>query len=111
MYRSALLLFLAFALAGCAGNSLACSLGLGHDDCTPGTLGAQEQREADAKAAATEAANAAQDQATCRSYGLQPDTPPYEQCLTRLADQRTYTENSERSGVAGRLLGRSPMSN
>ena len=111
VYRSAPLLLLAFVLAGCAGNSLACSLGLRHDDCAPGTLGGQQQQEADAKAAASDAAAAAQDEATCRSYGLQPNTPKYEQCLTRLADQRTYTENSERAGVAGRLMGRSPMSN
>jgi hypothetical protein len=112
VHRSAPLLLLVFVLTGCAGNSLACSLGMGHDDCSPGMLGNQEQRDVEAKAAATEAANAGQDDATCRSYGLQPNTPPYAQCLTRLEDQRAAAESSDRSGVAGRLLGRSnPMSN
>lgn len=111
VHRSAPLLFLAFLLAGCAGNSLTCSMGISHDDCSPGTLGNQEQQQANAKAAATEAANAAQDDATCRSHGLQPNTPAYAKCLTQLEDQRTNAEDSERSGIASRLQGRSPMSN
>jgi hypothetical protein len=111
VHRSAPLFFVALLLAGCAGNSLSCSMGISHDDCSPGTLGNQQQQQADAKAAATQAANAAQDDATCRSYGLQPNTPAYSKCLTKLEDQRTNTEDSERAGVAGRLLGQSPMSN
>jgi hypothetical protein len=86
-------------------------MGFSSDDCAPGTVGYQQQQEAQAKQAATDAANAAQDDAECRSYGLQADTPKYEQCRTRLADQRTYSEQTERAGVANRLLGRSPMSN
>jgi hypothetical protein len=110
MYRLALLALLALVLAGCA-NSVGCSMGFSSPDCAPGTLGYQEQQQAQAKSAATDAANAAQDDAHCRAQGLQPNTPAYEQCLSKLADQRTYEDEAERSGVAGRLLGRSPMNN
>jgi len=110
MYRSALPILLALVLGGCA-NSLGCSMGFSSGDCAPGTLGYQQQQEAQAKQAATDAANAAQDDAQCRAQGLQPNTPPYERCRDKLADQRTYADQSERAGVAGRLLGRSPMNN
>jgi hypothetical protein len=103
VYRLAMLLLMGLGLAGCAGQSIGCSIGL--SDCAP------QQQETDAKAAAADAAAAAQDDAQCRAQGLQPDTPPYERCRTKLADQRAYTENSDRAAVAGRLLGRSPMNN
>lgn len=57
---------------------------------------------------ATDAENAAKDDVECRSYGFKPDTPSYVQCRTRLADQRNYETNTERSAVAGRLPGRLP---
>jgi hypothetical protein len=109
--RLATLLLMGFVLASCAGQSIGCSIGLSDDGCAPVGAGSGQQQEADAKAAAADAAAAAQDDAQCRSQGLQPDTPPYERCRTKLADQRTFTENSDRAAVAGRLLGRSPMNN
>jgi hypothetical protein len=109
--RWTILTLLALMLAGCASHSLGCSTGLSSQDCPPGSAGYQQQQQADAKATAAEAATAAQDDAECRSQGLQPDTPAYEKCRTRLADQRTYSQDSDRMGVAGRLLGRSPMAN
>lgn len=108
MYRLSPPVLLALTLAGCASSSLGCSMGFSSDDCAPGTVGYQQQQEAQAKQVATDAANAAQDDAECRSEGLQPDTPKYEQCRTKLADRRTYSEQTERAGVANRLLGR-PM--
>lgn len=107
MSRLAPVLVLAVVLAGCS-HSLDCALGTWHDDCAPGTRAYEEKQAADAKVAAIDAANAAKDDAECRSYGFKPDTPSYVQCRTRLADQRSYEENHDRSAVAGRLLGRFP---
>jgi hypothetical protein len=106
-----MLLSIGFVLAGCAGQSIGCSIGLSDDGCAPKLTDYQQQQEADAKAAAADAAAAAQDDAQCRAQGLQPDTPPYERCRAKLADQRAAAENSDRAAVAGRLLGRSPMNN
>jgi hypothetical protein len=88
VFRLALLLLLCFFLGGCA-----------------------DHQETPAQEAAAEAATAAQDDAQCRSLGLQPNTPPYYQCLNKLADQRAAAENNERAAIAARLQGRSPMSN
>jgi len=108
VYRVASLLLVTFALAGCANHSLDCSLGLWHDDCEPGSRAYALKQADDAKAKAIDAANDAKDDAECRSYGFKPDTPSYAQCRKRVADQRSYEETSDRSAVAGRLLGRMP---
>jgi hypothetical protein len=55
--------------------------------------------------AAAEAAAAAKDTAKCQAYGFQPDTPDFDKCLTKLADQRRQVENVDR---AARLEGRPP---
>jgi hypothetical protein len=52
---------------------------------------------------------AAQDDAKCQSYGLQPGTPEYDKCRAKLADQRTQAEFNDRAALAGRLQGRLPM--
>ena len=108
MQRVASLLVMAFALVACADHSLDCSLGRWHSDCEPGTRAYEQKKEVDAKQMAVDAENAAKDDAECRSYGFKPDTPSYVQCRTRLADQRNYETNTERSAVAGRLLGHLP---
>jgi hypothetical protein len=108
VHRVASLLVMTFVLVACANHSLDCSLGLWHDDCEPGTRAYEEKKQADAKQMAIDAENAAKDDAECRSYGFKPDTPSYVQCRTRLADQRNYETSTERSAVAGRLLGRLP---
>jgi hypothetical protein len=108
VYRVASLLLMAFVLAGCASHSLDCSLSIWHDDCAPGTHAYDQKQADDAQAKATDAANNAKDDADCRSYGFKPDTPSYYQCRKRIADQRSYEETSDRSAVAGRLLGRVP---
>jgi hypothetical protein len=109
VHRVVSLLFMAFVLAGCADHSLDCSLGLWHDDCAPGSRAYDQKLADDAKAKATDAANDAKDDAECRSYGFKPDTPSYFQCRKKVADQRSYEETSDRSAVAGRLLGRTPF--
>jgi hypothetical protein len=106
--RVASLLVMAFVLVACADHSLDCSFGRWHSDCEPGTRAYEQKKEVDAKQMAADAENGAKDDAECRSYGFKPDTPSYVQCRTRLADQRNYETNTERSAVAGRLLGHLP---
>ena len=48
------------------------------------------------------------DDAKCRSYGLQPGTPEFEKCLTKLADQRAQADYNERAALSGRLQNRPP---
>jgi hypothetical protein len=43
------------------------------------------------------------DDAKCRSYGLQPGTPEFEKCLTKLADLRAQQEYGERAALMQRL--------
>jgi len=74
-------------LAGCANNS------------------PQAQAQSQAQ---TEAQTAANDDAKCRSYGLQPATPAFEKCLTKLADLRAQAEQNDKAELAGRLLNRPP---
>jgi hypothetical protein len=69
-------------LAGCASK-------------TPEQL-AQEQAQAQAEGAAA-------DDAKCRSYGIQPGTPEFERCLTKLADLRAQREYSDRAAMMNRL--------
>lgn len=110
MYRLASGLMLALLLAGCAAeHSVECNMGIWNDDCGPGTRAYEQKQAADAKAAADQAAQAAQDAAQCRAQGLQPDTPPYIRCLDSLANQRAQADTQDRSGVAGRLQGKIPF--
>jgi len=48
----------------------------------------------------------ARDDAKCKSYGYQPGTLNYSDCQDKLTEMR---DQSDRSALAGRLLGRSPF--
>jgi hypothetical protein len=74
--------FVACCVAGCASK-------------TP-----EQQAQADAQA---QAQGAAADDAKCRSYGLQPGTPEFEKCLSKLADVRAQQDYSERAALMNRL--------
>lgn len=69
---------------------------------------ASAHQPTDTEAAAAEAANAANDAATCRSLGLQPDTPPYVRCVDRLADQRAQATQNSRENIARALKDQPP---
>lgn len=75
-------------LAGCAADALDCSMGIWHDDCAPDTLAYQQREEAQARSQAAAAAMAANDDAKCQSYGLQPGSEGYAQCRMNLDNQR-----------------------
>jgi entry exclusion lipoprotein TrbK len=51
----------------------------------------------------------AQDDAKCKSFGLQPGTPEYEKCRTKLADMHAQQETNDRAALAGRLQGKLPQ--
>jgi hypothetical protein len=92
-------------LTACS-HSLTCSMGASQEDCPPGTRGYELEQQAQAKAAAAEAANAAADDAKCKANKLQPDTPAYQRCRDGLENAREQAEASDKAALAGRLLGR-----
>ena len=55
------------------------------------------------EAAQKQAEGAAADDAKCRSYGIQPGTPEFEKCLTKLADLRAQREYDDRRAMMNRL--------
>jgi len=55
-----------------------------------------------------EAAALAADAAKCRAAGLAPNTPPYEQCLSKMADQRAGQDYVDRAGIMNRLQMKPP---
>jgi outer membrane PBP1 activator LpoA protein len=50
----------------------------------------------------------AEDDAKCRSYGLQPATTEYEKCRAKLADLRAQQEADSRARTVRGLQGRPP---
>jgi hypothetical protein len=74
--------------------------------CASKTPEQQAQAEAQAQA---QAEGAAADDAKCRSYGLQPNTPEFLRCIDKLADLRAQREYNDRAALMGRLQGRPPQ--
>ncbi|HZT24817.1 MAG TPA: hypothetical protein VFA57_03845 [Pseudolabrys sp.] len=64
------------------------------------------RRDANLAEAAQE--RAASDDAACRSSGLQPGTPAYEQCRTSLGDRHAQ-ENRRQQGLANQMLNAHPL--
>jgi hypothetical protein len=71
------------ALAGCANHPLDCAMGFYHSDCLPGTV-----------AYDTVHAQTENDDAICKSYGLQFGTPEYAQCRQNAANQRSANQRA-----------------
>ncbi len=74
-------------LSGCAVNSIDCALGAPHSDCAEGTAGHQANLEQQQVTQMT----ATIDDARCRSFGFEPDSPSYTQCRANLDRQRRLT--------------------
>jgi uncharacterized protein YceK len=66
--------------------------------CVNKTPEQQAQEEAQ-----KQAEGAAADDAKCRSYGLQPGTPEFEKCVTKLADLRAQRDYNDRAAMMNRL--------
>jgi hypothetical protein len=79
MHRSSLLILTSLLLAG----------------CTSAEFEARAKAEVDA-----------QDDASCKNHGYQPGTLKYDDCRTRIAEQR---ERADRDALAGRLQGKIPF--
>ena len=83
LYRQASIL-VAVLLAGCAGHSIDCEMGITwHENCAPGTAAYEERQEEKA----TKAAVGAIDDAKCQSYGFQPGSLGYAQCRKDFDDK------------------------
>jgi len=79
-----------------------CVFGIANNNCAPGTAGYDQVQQAQAQAAAA----AANDDAKCQSYGLQPGSPGYAQCRMNLDNQRAQVAASDRAIALQYLLNR-----
>ncbi len=64
---------------------------------------AQYDAERQANLAAAEKARTASDDANCRASGAQPNTPQYDDCRRRYANQHAQ-EADRQTGIANQLL-------
>ena len=80
-----LLMLTCILISGCASHSVDCTMGAGHNGCTPGTKEYEQmvQQQEDTKASDDI------DDAVCRSFGAEPGTPAYTEC------RRKRTEDSQ----------------
>jgi hypothetical protein len=93
------LLLASILMAGCARQSVDCTMGAGHNGCAPGTkeyeqMVQRQQQQQDAKTADE------MDDALCRSYGTQPGSAAYNECRRKRAGDRQIFE-PPRSPQAG----------
>ena len=89
MRLTLLMLLLAnILMAGCARQSVDCTMGAGHNGCTPGTQEYEQMvhRQQDAKT------DDEMDDALCRSYGAQPGSAVYNECRRKRAGDRQMFE-------------------
>ena len=70
-------------ISGCAGHSIDCTMGAGHNGCLPGTkeYDEMEQKQLDTKTAAEI------DDARCQAYGAR-GTPRYVECRRRATEDQ-----------------------
>jgi hypothetical protein len=90
MHLTPLMLVLASVLiSGCAGHSVDCTMGVGHDGCAPGTkeYDEMEQKQQDAKTTAEI------DDARCQAYGAR-GTPGYVECSRRATEDQPMRKPS-----------------
>ena len=75
-------------ISGCASHSVDCTMGAGHNGCTPGTKEYEQmvQLQQDAKSAAEI------DDAICRSYGAEPGSTAYAECRRERIEDRQMFE-------------------
>jgi hypothetical protein len=87
-------LLVTLLLAACSwSNRPDCVFGIRSDGCAPGTVGYQQAQEAQAQAAAA----VANDDARCRSYGVEPGSPGYAQCRMNMDNLRAQDEQQRRA--------------
>jgi hypothetical protein len=75
-------------ISGCASHSVDCTMGAGHNGCTPGTKEYEQmvQLQQDAKSAAEI------DDAVCRSFGAEPGSTAYAECRRERIEDRQMFE-------------------
>jgi hypothetical protein len=92
MHLAPLILVLtSILISGCAGHSVDCTMGAGHNGCTPGTKEYEQmtQRQQDAQDAKTVDT---MDDTLCRSYGAEPGSTAYAECRRKRTEDRQLFE-------------------
>ena len=75
-------------ISGCASHSVDCTMGAGHNGCTPGTKEYEQmvQQQQDAKSSDDI------DDAVCRSFGAEPGSAAYAECRPKRTGDRQLFE-------------------
>ena len=83
-----LLMLTSILISGCAGHSVDCAMGAGHNGCTPGTKEYEQmvQQQQDAKSSDDI------DDAVCRSFGAEPGSAAYTECRRKRTGDRQLFE-------------------
>jgi len=86
-----MLVLTSILISGCAGHSVDCTMGVGHNGCTPGTKEYEEmmQRQQNAQDAKTVDTI---DDTLCRSYGAEPGSTAYAECRRKRSGDRQLFE-------------------
>src|SRR5664279_6509146 len=94
-----LLMLTSILISGCASQSVDCTMGAGHNGCTPGTKEYEQmvQLQQDAKSTAEI------DDAVCRSFGAEPGSTAYAECRRKRTGCLLYTSPSPRDGLLSRM--------
>jgi hypothetical protein len=85
-----LLMITSILISGCASHSVDCTMGAGHNGCTPGTKEYEQmvQPQQDAKSGDEI------DDALCRSYGAEPGSTAYAECRRKRTGDHQMFEQS-----------------
>ena len=83
-----LLMLTSILISGCAGHSVDCVMGAGHNGCTPETKEYEQmvQQQQDAKSSDDI------DDAVCRSFGAEPGSAAYTECRRKRTGDRQLFE-------------------
>lgn len=83
-----LLILTSIFISGCASQSVDCTMGVGHNGCTPGTKEYEQkiQQQQDEKASDNI------DDTVCRSFGAEPGSTAYAECRRKRTEDRQLFE-------------------
>jgi hypothetical protein len=83
-----LLMLTSILISGCASQSVDCTMGAGHNGCTPGTKEYEQMVHLQQDAKST----AEIDDAVCRSFGAEPGSTAYAECRRKRTGDRQLFE-------------------
>jgi len=86
-----MLILTSIFISGCAENSVDCTMGPGHNGCTPGTKEYEQMTQRQQDAQDTKTVDT-MDDTLCRSYGAEPGSTAYAECRRKRTGDRQLFE-------------------